>query len=78
MGIEPRLRFYPGDPPLTHLADVPVHGGGPVQQDGVLHQVLDANALHLLQEVAGGLLPRPEVDLCDVIGHRPGRRIMGR
>jgi len=42
-----------------------------VQQDGVLHQVLDAHDLHLVQEVPGGLVPRPEVDLRHVVGHSP-------
>lgn len=43
-----------------------------MQEDGTLHEVLNARAFHLLQKLTVSLLPRSEVDLCDMGHQRTG------
>lgn len=42
-----------------------------MKKDGVLHKILYAHALNLLQEIPISLLPCSEVDLCDMSGQAP-------
>ena len=42
-----------------------------MKEDRVLHKILNARALNLLQEVPAGLLPRSEVDLHNMSRHGP-------
>lgn len=55
----------------AYLTDFGVDRRSSVEQDSVLHQVLDAQALNLLQEDSTGLLPCSEVDLCYMISQGP-------
>lgn len=55
----------------VYLSDFSVDGRHPAQENGVLHEILDAGALDLLLDVSAGLLPGSEVNLRDVSGHGP-------
>lgn len=58
----------------VYLSDFSVDGRCSTQKNRILHKILNAGTLDLLLDLSCSLLPRSEVNLCNMSGHRPEKR----